>query len=148
MRNSRGRGEGSCLDLVAHFQGLTLSSWKRDPGATWMADDLTYIIITNSDHVFHFSLFGLQYLSWRTFQVSAPKVIRVLIRVCGVEPKARISERLTGHAAPAGLRTLLWVSSQWFLDILFITTFEVDTLLQTRPFSTRRLRNIPKLTWL
>ena len=83
MRNNRGRGEGSCLDPVAHFQDLTLSPWKHDAGATWMADDLTYIIITNSDHVFHFSLFRLQYLSWRTFQVSAPKVIRVLIRGCG-----------------------------------------------------------------
>ena len=48
-----------------------------------MADDLTYTIITNSDHVFHFSLFGLQYLSGRTFQESDPEATRVLIRRVG-----------------------------------------------------------------
>lgn len=85
---------------MAQFQGLTLSSWQRDAEATWMAGDLTYTIITNSDHVFHFSLFGLQYLSGRTFQASDPEATRVLIGVWGVQPKARLSERLTGHAAP------------------------------------------------
>lgn len=66
----------------------------------------------------------------------------------GWEPKACILEQLTGDAPPAGLRMPLWVSSQWFLNIIFITTFEVGALLQRRPFSTRRWRNIPELTWL
>lgn len=92
---------------MVHFQGLTLSSWQRDAEATWMADDLTYTIITNSDHVFHFSLFGLQYLSGRTFQASDPEATRVLIGRVGGAAQGPPLGAAHWPCCPAGLRTPL-----------------------------------------
>ena len=51
----------------------------------------------------------------------------------GWGPRACISEKLTGDAAAAGLRTPLWVSLPWLSEFVFTTTYEVDTLLQMRP---------------
>lgn len=82
-----------------------------------------YTITTNSDRCvsLHWSVFSI-WDEGPTIQVNG----------LGWGLRACISEKLTGDAVAAGLRTPFWVSLPCLSDFIFTTTYEVDTLLQMR----------------